>query len=135
MARTRTYYLKTMTYPGGQNPTKVITVCDTPPYGHASTYQTSLTYLERNIYLTFRSKVKFPRRLLWYVTHRLMVMNPQGKYNQSIWKDKKVMVRTSFAEKKQICRLNGYTGCIWHIVHSVFPYKILFISNECVLYV
>ena len=31
----------------GQGPTKVITVCDTPPYGHAHTYQISLTYLER----------------------------------------------------------------------------------------
>ena len=30
----------------GQGPTKVITVCDTPPYGHAPTYQISLTYLE-----------------------------------------------------------------------------------------
>ena len=43
----------------GQGPTKVITVRDTPPYGHAPTYQISLTNL------------------------------------------KKVMVRTSFAEKKQ----------------------------------
>jgi hypothetical protein len=31
----------------GQGPTKVIMVYDTPPYGHAPTYQTSLTYLER----------------------------------------------------------------------------------------
>jgi hypothetical protein len=31
----------------GQGPTKVITVHDTPPYCHASTYQISLTYLER----------------------------------------------------------------------------------------
>jgi hypothetical protein len=31
----------------GQSPTKVIMVCDTPPYGHAPTYQISLTYLER----------------------------------------------------------------------------------------
>jgi hypothetical protein len=31
----------------GQGPTKVITVCDTPPYGHAPTYQISLTYLKR----------------------------------------------------------------------------------------
>ena len=42
----------------GQGPTKVITVCNTPPYGHAPTYQISLTYLERNNYLTLRSKVK-----------------------------------------------------------------------------
>jgi hypothetical protein len=31
----------------GQGSTKVITVRDTPPYGHAPTYQISLTYLER----------------------------------------------------------------------------------------
>ena len=31
----------------GQGPTKVIMVCDTPPYGHAPTNQISLTYLER----------------------------------------------------------------------------------------
>ena len=39
----------------GQGPTKVITVCDTSPYGHAPTYPISLTYLERNNYLTLRS--------------------------------------------------------------------------------
>jgi hypothetical protein len=31
----------------GQGPTNVITVCDTPPYGHAPTCQISLTNLER----------------------------------------------------------------------------------------
>jgi hypothetical protein len=31
----------------GQGPTKVITVHNTPPYGHAPTYEISLTYLER----------------------------------------------------------------------------------------
>ena len=31
----------------GQGATNVITVCDTPPYGHTPTYQISLTYLER----------------------------------------------------------------------------------------
>ena len=44
----------------GEGSTKVITVCDTLPYGHAPTYQISL-----------------------------------------ISKDKKVMVQTSFTEKKQ----------------------------------
>jgi hypothetical protein len=57
----------------GQGHTKVIMVRDTPPYGHAPTYQLSLTYLERqqcygpdkkilfkNSYLTLRSKVKVP---------------------------------------------------------------------------
>ena len=44
MARTRKYYLKKQLFDlevkgPGQRPTKVITVCDTPPYGHAPTYQ------------------------------------------------------------------------------------------------
>ena len=56
-------------------------------------------YYSKNNYLTLRSKVK--RRSLWYATHCPMVMHPHTKYNWPIWKDKKVMVRTSFAEKKQ----------------------------------
>jgi hypothetical protein len=32
-------------------------VCDSLPYGHAPTFQISLTYLERNNDLTLRSKV------------------------------------------------------------------------------
>jgi hypothetical protein len=58
-------------------------------------------YYLKNNYLTLRSKVKVPQRSLWYVTHRLMVMHPHTKYNWPIWKNKKVMVLTSFAEKKQ----------------------------------
>ena len=58
-------------------------------------------YYLKNNYLTLRSKVKVPRRSLRYATHHLMVMRPHTKYNWPIWKDKKVMVRTSFAEKKQ----------------------------------
>jgi hypothetical protein len=44
------YYIKKQLFyleVKGQGPTKVITVRDTLPYGHASTYQISLTYLER----------------------------------------------------------------------------------------
>jgi hypothetical protein len=120
----------------GQGPTKVITVCDTPPYGHAPTYQINTIqktiiwpwgqrsrshkghygtwhtalwscthipnkYYSKNNYLTLRSKVKVSRRSLRYATHRLMVMHPHTKYHWPIWKDKKVMVRTSFAEKKK----------------------------------
>ena len=50
MAQTRKYYLKKHLFDlevKRQGPTKVITVRDTPPYGHAHTYQISLTYLER----------------------------------------------------------------------------------------
>jgi hypothetical protein len=77
-----------------QGSTKVITVRNTPLYGHTPTYQISLTYLERvkcygpdkkilskNNYLTLRSKVKVTQRSLRYVTHCLMVMHPQIKYN------------------------------------------------------
>jgi hypothetical protein len=91
----------------GQGPTKVITVRDTPPYGHAPTYQISFTYLKRQkcdgldkkilfnfFYLTLRSKVKVPQRSLQYVTHHLMVMHPNTKYNWPISKDKNVMVWT-----------------------------------------
>jgi hypothetical protein len=42
----------------GQGPTKVITVHDTLPYGHAPTYQISLTYLERH-------KSYGPDKLCW----------------------------------------------------------------------
>ncbi len=49
MARTTKYYLETLfdLEVKGQGPMKVITVRDTPSYGHAPTYQISLTYLER----------------------------------------------------------------------------------------
>jgi hypothetical protein len=96
----------------GQGPTKVIMVRDTPPYGHAPTYPISLTYLERQKCFgpdkkilfkkqLFDLEVKVSRRSLRYATHCLMVMHPHTKYNWPIWKDKKVMVRTSFAEKKR----------------------------------
>jgi hypothetical protein len=51
--------------------------------------------------LTLRSNVKVQRRSLRYVTHRLMVMYLHNKYHWPIWKDKKVMIRTSFAENKR----------------------------------
>jgi hypothetical protein len=74
----------------GQGPTKVITVRDTPLYGHAPTYLISLTYLERQKCYgpdkkilfkkqLFDLQVKVPRRSLRYVTHCLMVMHPHTK--------------------------------------------------------
>jgi hypothetical protein len=43
----------------GQGLTKVIMVRDTPPYGHAPTYQISLTYLEKQkCYYGLDKKVK-----------------------------------------------------------------------------
>jgi hypothetical protein len=78
----------------GQGPMKVITVRDTPPYGHAPTYQISLTYLERQKCYSpdkkilfekqlFDLEVKVSRRSLRYATHRLMVMHPHTWINPS----------------------------------------------------
>jgi hypothetical protein len=50
-------------------------------------------YYLKNHYLTLRSKVKVPPRLLRYTTHRLMVMHPHTKYHWPISKDKNVMAR------------------------------------------
>ena len=51
-------------------------------------------YYLKNNYLTLRSKVKVPRKSLWYATHRLVVMHPHTKYHWPIWKDKNVMAQT-----------------------------------------
>jgi hypothetical protein len=47
----------------GQGPTKVITVHDIPPYGHAPTYQISLTYLERQKCYGPDKKILFKKQL------------------------------------------------------------------------
>ena len=47
----------------GQGPTKIIMVCDTPPYGHAPTYQISLTYLERQKCYGQEKKILFKKQL------------------------------------------------------------------------
>ena len=77
MTRARKYYLKNNYLTLSS---KVIMVRDTSPYGHAPTYQISLTYLEKqkwygpdkkilfkNNYFTLMSKIKVPRRSLRYV--------------------------------------------------------------------
>ena len=47
----------------GQGTTKVIMVRDTPPYGHAPTYQLSLTYLERQKCYSPDKKILFKKQL------------------------------------------------------------------------
>jgi hypothetical protein len=60
--------------------------------------------------LTLRSKV--PRRALRYTTHHLKVMHPHTTYHWPIWKDKKVMVRTSFTENMQKKKNQTKTICL-----------------------
>jgi hypothetical protein len=80
-------------------------------------------YYLKNNYLTLRSNDKVPRRSLRYATHHLMVMHPHTKYNWPIWKDKKVMFRTSFAEKKRKkkIRLKQYVSLRSKERHSCKP--------------
>ena len=117
MARTRKYYLKN-NYLTLRSKVKVpwrslryATHCFIVMHPHTKYHwpiskdkyvmvRTRKYYLKNN-YLTSRSKIKVSRRSLWYATHRLMVMHPHTKYNWPIWKGKKVMVWTSFAEKKR----------------------------------
>ena len=54
---------ETIIWPWGQSPTKVMTVRDTPPYGHAPTYQLSLTYLERQKCYGPDKKILFKKQL------------------------------------------------------------------------
>ena len=150
-------------------------VRDTPPYGHAPTYQISLTYLERNNYLTlrsksnkahygmrqtalwscthipniidlsrktknvmprtrkyylknnyltFRSKVRVPRRSLQYTTNRLMVMHPHINYHWPISREKCYGPDKKILFKKQLFDLEikgqGTTNVI--TVHDTPPY-------------
>jgi hypothetical protein len=61
-------------------------VRDTPPYGHAPTYQISLTYLEDKNCYDPEKKILFKKQLFdlevkghYGMRHRLMVMHPHTK--------------------------------------------------------
>ena len=75
-----------------QGPTQVIIICDTPPYGHAPTYQISLTYLERQKCYDSDKKILFkkqlfdlevkgqgPTKVIIVCDTRLMIMHPNTK--------------------------------------------------------
>jgi hypothetical protein len=52
----------------GQGPTKVIMVRNTTPYGHAPTYQLSLTYFERQKCYDPDKKILFKKQLFVHDT-------------------------------------------------------------------
>jgi hypothetical protein len=61
----------------GQGHTKVITICDTLPYGYAPTYQISLTYLERQKCYAPDKKILFKKQLfvifgMWVHDHKVV---------------------------------------------------------------
>jgi hypothetical protein len=87
----------------GQGPTKVITVRDTPPYGHTKYHiskdknvmaRTRKYYL-KNKYLTLMSKV------ITVCDTPPYGHAPTYQISLTYLERQKIMVRTSFAEKKQ----------------------------------
>ena len=77
MARTRKYYLKKHDL---TLRSKVITVRDTLPYGHAPTYQISLTYLERQKCYGPDKKILFKKILF-----DLEVKGHYGMRHTALW--------------------------------------------------
>ena len=74
----------------GQGPTKVITVRDTLPYGHAPTYQLSLTYLERQKCYGLDKKILFKKQLFdlevkGHYSHAHMNYLPMISFAGFIW--------------------------------------------------
>ena len=86
-----------------QCPTKVIMIRDTPPYGHAPTYQISLTYLKRQKSSVLDKKILFKKPLfdlevkgrgppkvitrhnaLWSCTHIPNIIDISGK-TKKLW--------------------------------------------------
>ena len=68
---------------------RLLWYADTPPYGHAPTYQISLTYLERNNYLTLRSKSHeghygTRHTTLWSCTHIPIIIDLSRK-TKMLW--------------------------------------------------
>ena len=129
MFRTRKYYLKNhyLTFRS-----KVIMVCNTPPYGHAPTYQISLTYLERNHYLTSRGQRTRSHEdhygtwhtALWSYTHIPNIID--------LSQEKNVMARTrkyylknnylTLRSKVKVPRMS-----LWYTTHRLMvmhPYQI-----------
>ena len=96
---------KKVIWPWGQRSTKVITVCDTLPYGHAPTYQISLTYLERQKCYGPDKKILFTKTIIlpWGQRSR----SHEGHYGMrhtALW---------SCTHKPKIIDLSGKTKKLW----------------------
>ena len=99
----------------GQGPTKVIMVHDTPPYGHAPTYQISLTYLERQKrYGPDKKTIIWPwgqrsrshegyygmwHTALWSCTHIPNIINLSGK-TKKLWSGQASLRRSRRRRRK-----------------------------------
>jgi hypothetical protein len=79
----------------GQGPTKVIMVCNTPPYGHAPTYQISLTYLKRKKLWSGQASLR-SRRKPWPLTSRS---------NNCFFRDRSMIFGMCVHVHKAVCRI------------------------------
>ena len=105
----------------GQGPMKVIMVRDTPPYGHAPTYQISLTYLERQKCYGPDKKILFKKQLfdlevkcqgptkvimvrdtLPFGTHIPNIIDLSGK-TKKLWSGQASLRRSRKNQTKTIC--------------------------------
>jgi hypothetical protein len=100
--------------------------------GHCCMWHTALwscshmpdKYYLKNNYLTLKSKVKVPQRLLQYATHHLMVMHPHTKYHWPISKHKNVMARTrKYYFKNNYLTLRSKVKVpqrpLWYVTHCL----------------
>ena len=98
----------------GQGPTKVIAVRYTSPYGHAPTYQISLTYLERQTCYGPDKKILFKKQLfdlevkghygmqhttLWSCTHIPNIIDLSGK-TKKLWSGQASLRRSRRRESR-----------------------------------
>jgi hypothetical protein len=107
-------FKKTIIWPWGQSPTKVITIRDTPPYGHAPTYPISLTYPERQKCHDPDKKILFKKQLfdlevkghygmwhtaLWSCTHIPNIIDRYGK-TKKLWSGQASLRRSRRSGRK-----------------------------------
>jgi len=107
----------------GQVPTKFIIVCYTPPYGHAPTHQISLTYLERNNYLTLRSESNkghygMRQTALWSCIHIPNIIDLSRKKKKCYAPDKKILFKKQLFDLE--VKVHGTIMVI--MVHDKPPY-------------
>ena len=106
---------------------KVITVPDTPPYGHVPTYQISLTYLERQKcygpdkkilfkkqFLTLRSKSHedhygMRHTALWSCTHIPNIIDLSGK-TKKLWSGQALLRRSRRKNQTKTICLPSFEG-------------------------
>jgi hypothetical protein len=93
-----------------QGPKKVIMVCDTPPYGHAPTYEISLTYLERQKSYGPDKKILFKKELFdlevkGQCPTKVITVRACPDHNFFVFQDRSMIFRMWVHDHKVVCRV------------------------------